>query len=195
LYAHAVRSTIVALLAAPLLLASSLAHAAEQEEPEPKATYVGPLVAGLGVAVVGGGVGILTAAEDEGVTIGGSVMCAFGIGGLMGGTTVWMMGDLTEDEAEDEIRQGGVALTAVGAGAATTGGIMILSSFLDASDVNTPTRMAGIIAAGAGGAAMLAGLIMYGVGGPPPEEEEEEKTSAVHVDVAPGGDVLLRLRF
>jgi hypothetical protein len=113
----------------------------------------------------------------------------------MGGTTVWMMGDLTEDEAEDEIRQGGVALTAVGAGAASTGGIMILSSFLDASDVNTPTRMAGIIAAGAGGAAMLAGLIMYGVGGPPPEEEEEEKTSAVHVDVAPGGDVLLRLRF
>ena len=169
---------------------ASPAEAAEAAEVA-EGGYVGPMTAAIGLATIGGGAGILVAAEDDDVTIGGSVLSAFGIGGLMGGVAIWMMNDLTEEEAEDKVRQGGVALTTVGSGAVSLGGLMTLSSFLDVSDVNASTRTAGIIAASAGAAGMIAGLVMYGLGGPPPDATEKK---AWHVDVGPGS-AGLRIQF
>ena len=166
--------------------------AAEDETPDDgSAGLAGPVTTALGVAVMGGGAGILVAAEDPGVTIAGSLIGALGIAGLMGGTAYWMMDDLTEVEAEDKIRQGGVALTTLGVGAGGIGGFMVLSSFVDASDVSKPSRIAGIITASAGGASLITGLIMYGVGGPPPQEKAAWQPE---IDVG-AGSAHLTLRF
>lgn len=180
---------VAAALAATLACAPALAS---ETPPEPPAdpSYRGPLVAGIGLGVLGGGVAMLVAAESRGVVMGGSLIGAFGTGTLMGGVVVWMIDDLSEEEAEDTIRQGGVALTTVGIGSACFGGMMITSSFSDASDVNDTTRVAGIIAAGAGGAGLLSGVIMYAVGGPPPEAEK----AAWKLDAGPS-EVMLTVRF
>ena len=138
--------------------------------------------------MAGGGLGVIAAAEDPGVTIGGSLIGVLGTAGMMAGVALWMMDDLTETEAKDKVRQGGVALTTVGVGGASIGGLMILSSFSDASDVDKSGRIAGIAAAGGGGALMIAGLIMYGVGGPPPDEKTDKASAWLPAfDVGPGG--------
>lgn len=184
------RSPICAATALAATLACEPAMASETPPERPDASYRGPLVAGIGLGVLGGGVGMLVAAESRGVTMGGSLIGAFGTGGLMGGVVVWMLDDLSAEEAEDKVRQGGVALTTVGLGSACFGGMMVTSSFSDASDVNDTTRVAGIIAAGAGGAALVSGVIMYAVGGPPKETEK----AAWQLDAGPG-EVMLTVQF
>lgn len=188
-YASSVRRLAPsAALLATLILASPPVRATEVEDQDRTAGYVGPLTAGIGAATVGGGAAVLVAAEDKDVTIGGSVLAAFGTGGVMAGVALWMWSDLTTEEQEDKVHQGGVAFTAVGTGAALVGGTLLLSSFVSASDVDEAGRNAGFVAVGAGGAALLAGLIMYGVGGAPPAEPQ----SAWHLDVGPDG---VSLRF
>lgn len=160
-----------------------VASVVSAEEPEAGSSYAGPLISGIGVGVMGGGVAVLVAAEASDVTIGGSLLGAFGTGTLMAGTAYWMIHDLTEVELEDKVRQGGVALTTLGVGAAGFGGMMILSSYLDVSDVTSPTRGAGIAAASIGGAGLLCGLIMYAVGGP---VGEPKAASQLELDVGVG---------
>ncbi len=180
----------LALGAAEARAEEPLAAAPSTPAPEPGGVgYAGPLAAGLGAGVLGGGFAMVGMSERRGVTMGGSLVGAFGTGALMGGVAVWMLDGLSEEELEDKVRQGGVAFTVVGLGAISFGGLMVTSSFTDASDVREPGRIAGIIAASAGGASLLSGLIMYAVGGSPEAEE-----SAVTLD-AGLSDVMLTLRF
>ncbi len=143
----------------------------------------GPVIAGVGVATMGGAAAILVAGETPGVVIGGTMTGVLGITGLMSGTAYWLIDGLTEAEAEDKVRQGGVALTTVGVGVASFGGLMVLSSFVDASDVPAAARLAGGIASAAGGAALISGIIMYSVGGSAPAETTAWQPM---IDVGPG---------